>query len=68
LLTLFLALKKGRGFTTPHKHGEKKKERKSLLYSESQRAKIMLERQKAKGVETGKEEKDDEEAVVLPSP
>jgi len=28
----------------------------------------MLERQKAKGVETGKEEKDDEEAVVLPSP
>jgi len=68
LLTLFLALKKGEDLQLHTNTVKKKKERKSLLYSESQRAKIMLERQKAKGVETGKEEKDDEEAVVLPSP
>jgi len=68
LLTLFLALKKGEDLQLHTNTVKKrKKERKSLLYSESQRAK-MLERQKAKGVETGKEEKDDEEAVVLPSP
>ena len=27
LLTLFLPLKKGRRFTTPHKHGEKKRKK-----------------------------------------